>query len=311
MHVTVAICTWNRAKLLDSTLVSFRTLQVPAGLTWELIVVDNNSTDGTPDVVRRHAEHLPIVALFEPRAGKSHAANLAVSMAKGDLIIWTDDDVKLSPDWLKAYVDAASEWPDAAYFAGPIDPWFESTPPPWILRHLDDLKGVFVIVDHGPTQRKLLSSDAVFGANMAFRASAARRFPLNAELGRIKGSLLGADDTELIRRAVNAGMYGVWVPSARLEHYNPTTRLTLEYVKRWYSDAGRSLVRQGGIHVEPNSTTIPHWILRQYVQHQARRAAFAAFGGKAWFESFIQAMRLEGVMKELHAKAGSLEGTSR
>src|SRR5207253_10822450 len=134
------------------------------------------------------------------------------------------------------------------------EPWFEVPPPKWIRQHLSDLSGVFVIVDHGPVSRKLERQEAVFGANMAFRKSVANAFPLNVSLGRITGNLFGADDTELIRRVTDAGMFGAWVPDARVQHFNPAERLTKRYIMKWYRDAGRSLVRQGGISVGPAGT---------------------------------------------------------
>src|SRR5262249_21230021 len=117
-RVSVIICTWNRARLLDMTLEHFARLRVPAGVEWELVVVNNNSTDDTDAVLQRHEGRLPLRRLFEPRPGKSFAANLALAEARSDLILWTDDDVHVDPDWLAEYVAAARAWPDASFFGG-------------------------------------------------------------------------------------------------------------------------------------------------------------------------------------------------
>jgi len=299
VKVSVAICTWNRAKLLDETLLTMRALDVPPNVEWEVIVVDNNSADETSRVLDRHASHLPLVALFEPQAGKSYAANLAASRADGDLLIWTDDDVRVAAGWLSAYVDAARRSPEAAFFAGPIDPWFETPPPPWIDRHLSSLTGVYVIVDHGPDYRRLAHDEAVFGANMAFRTDVARAFPLNERLGRIRGSLIGGDDTELIKRVHDAGFHGVWVPAARVQHFVPTERLTKHYVKRWFTDAGRNFVRQGGL-LAPHRTVrgVPTWVARELVQSEARRCFALMADRPRWFAHFRRSMMLRGVIRE-------------
>lgn len=89
MRITVAVCTWNRARLRDQTLAAMRQLQVPAGVEWELLVVNNNCTDATDDVIERHSTHLPIRRLFEVKQGHSHARNRAVAEATGELIVWT------------------------------------------------------------------------------------------------------------------------------------------------------------------------------------------------------------------------------
>src|ERR1700738_3055719 len=96
--VSVAICTWNRARLLGQTLESFVRLRIPEGVSWELLVVNNNCTDDTDAVIERHAGSLPIRRLYEPTPGKSYAHNLAIAEAQGDLVLWTDDDVIVDPE---------------------------------------------------------------------------------------------------------------------------------------------------------------------------------------------------------------------
>src|SRR4051812_23825906 len=97
MRFSIAICTWNRARLLGQTLESMRALQVPAGVHWEFLVAKTRCTDETDEVIRRHAGHLPVRRLFEPKQGHSNARNCAVDAADGDLLIWTDDDVLVRP----------------------------------------------------------------------------------------------------------------------------------------------------------------------------------------------------------------------
>ena len=108
MDVTVAICTWNRARLLDTTLARMCSLRIPAGIRWELLVVDNNCTDETPAVIERYASRLPIRRLVEERQGTSFAKNCVLSQAEGELLVWTDDDVLVDENWLAAYLEAAA-----------------------------------------------------------------------------------------------------------------------------------------------------------------------------------------------------------
>src|SRR5437899_2703201 len=103
MRVTVVICTWNRARLLDRTLTAMRRLRIPEATQWELLVVNNNCTDDTDEVIEKHLTHLPIRRLVEPEQGHSNARNRALTVATGDLILWTDDDVEVDPEWLLAY----------------------------------------------------------------------------------------------------------------------------------------------------------------------------------------------------------------
>src|SRR5690349_14907686 len=93
MLITVAICTFNRAESLRLTLDSLLRMQVPADLTLEIVVVNNNSTDHTDDVIGEYVGRLPVRRELEPRAGKSNALNRAMDVAQGDYIVWLDDDV--------------------------------------------------------------------------------------------------------------------------------------------------------------------------------------------------------------------------
>src|SRR5437763_1886582 len=128
MLSTVGICTWNRAALLEWTLTEMLLLRIPEPVTWELLVVNNNSTDETESVIARFAGKLPIRGIFEARQGQSHARNRLVAEAAGELILWTDDDVLVAPDWMEQYVEAARRWPDASHFGGTADPLFEISP---------------------------------------------------------------------------------------------------------------------------------------------------------------------------------------
>jgi glycosyltransferase involved in cell wall biosynthesis len=119
---SVVVCTRNRAAQLSEALESFTKLKIPQGTTWEIIVVDNGSTDSTANVVRAFEHALPIKRVFQPKPGISNARNAGVDAAQGKYLVWTDDDVHADPNWLAAYVDAFKRRPEAAVFGGKITP---------------------------------------------------------------------------------------------------------------------------------------------------------------------------------------------
>ena len=92
MKITVAVCTWNRAQLLEKTLERMTQLRQPERADWELLVVNNNCTDTTDAVIAAFAARLPIRRVWQPVPGLSNARNAAVEHAAGDYIIWTDDE---------------------------------------------------------------------------------------------------------------------------------------------------------------------------------------------------------------------------
>src|SRR5262249_47996355 len=112
--VTVAICTWNRCHLLAQTLTAMIKLRVPAGIAWDVIVVDNNSTDDTKAVTASFGDRLPLRYVLEPELGLCHARNRALTESSAEYIIFTDDDVLVSDDWLEGFCRAAMMFTDAA-----------------------------------------------------------------------------------------------------------------------------------------------------------------------------------------------------
>jgi glycosyltransferase involved in cell wall biosynthesis len=145
LGITIAVCTWNRSKSLNVTLKSLQQLTVPSGIEWELVVINNNCTDDTDEVVAQFADDVPIRLLHEKRQGLSNARNCAVDAAKGEYIVWTDDDVIIDPNWLVAYVNAIRTWPNASLFGGPIHLKLEGHSPSWVSEMLCDveLAGVY------------------------------------------------------------------------------------------------------------------------------------------------------------------------
>jgi glycosyltransferase involved in cell wall biosynthesis len=240
MHVTVAICTWNRAALLDATLAALHRLEIPEAVAWELLVVDNNCTDATQEVIARHAAALPIRALREPAQGLSRARNHAVRAAEGELIIWTDDDVIVDPAWLGAYVASARAHPEAAFFGGPIEPWFSVEPPARIRENLRLFGSVYALRQRraGPPQIKR-AIDVPFGANFAMRRSALGPDPFDVELGR-KGDDHGVgEEVAVLQALLAAGHEGIWVEAAPVRHYIPEERLSETFLWRHYYSKGR------------------------------------------------------------------------
>lgn len=296
MRTTVAICTWNRADLLDKTLERMQDLCVPEGLEWELLVVNNNCTDHTDDVIERHREALPLRRLIEPRQGLSHARNCAVEAARGDLLIWTDDDVLVDPQWLAEYVRAAGEWPDALFFGGTVTPWFGTEPPDWVPANLDLLRSAFAIADYGACERWLEANEIPVGANMAFRTDILRRHAFDGSLGHVGGDVRGGEELDLIGQINRDGGRGVWLPDARVQHWIDPDRLTYRYIWKWHVGAGRSIGKRVLARNVATVFGVPRWALRKYVVSRCRSLVCRLFSSRAYLVALIDAAKSAGVM---------------
>ena len=252
---TVLIATYNRATLLGETLDSLRRLRVRPGRQWEVLVVDNNSTDDTRAVVERHAAGFPVPLryLFEARQGRSSALNAGIAASDGEVVAMTDDDVIVDEGWLDAACDVLLEKDGAiAYAGGPVAPIWEVDPPAWLDLTRGDLWGTIAIQDHG--DRPFVYEEArrvPLGANMAARRSFfAAIGDFRADLGRSSGRLvLGQEVPELLMRARAAGLRGMYLPAMRVRHHIPAKRLTRAYFRRWWF--GKGVSRAGLEGVQP------------------------------------------------------------
>jgi glycosyltransferase involved in cell wall biosynthesis len=244
MFVTVAICTFNRAQSLRRTLDSLVGMRVPSDLAWEIVIVNNNSTDHTDDVISEYVGHLPVRREFEPRPGKSNALNRAIDVAKGDYIVWTDDDVLVDASWLTAYVEAFRRWPEAAVFGGRIRPRYEDPVATWIVESEAVLEGPYAIRDFGAHVQPLSADDEdhfPFGANWAVRAIEQRAFRYDPNLGPVPNRIRVHEEVDVINRLLGAGATGYWIPEAMVEHCIGRDKQTVGYIAAYYESWGETL----------------------------------------------------------------------
>lgn len=243
MRVSVVICTWNRCALLDRTLAGLRALAVPPGVTWELLVVNNNCSDGTDAVLASYRDALPLRRVHEPVPGLSRARNAGVRAATGELLLFTDDDVQVDPDWLVAYAEAARQWPDAGYFSGAIRPRFAEDVPARIRNQQAPLSGMLCGLDRGPRARWLRRRQFPYGPNMALRREVLGALPFSEQVGRTGHEQVRGSESSLFLELQRRGVRGRWVPEAQVEHWISADRASASYLRGYYHGCGRAQVR--------------------------------------------------------------------
>jgi glycosyltransferase involved in cell wall biosynthesis len=244
MFITVAICTFNRAESLRRTLDSLVEMRVPSDLSWEIVIVDNNSTDHTDHVIGEYAGHLPARREFEPRAGKSNALNRAIDVARGDYIVWIDDDVLVDAGLLTAYAAAFRRWPEAAVFGGRIKARYEAPVEKWVIESEAVLGGPYAIRDFGDDVQPLSADEEdhfPYGANWAIRAIEQRAFRYDPELGPVPNRIRNQEDTDVMLRLLGSGATGYWIPDAIVEHCIGRDRQTIRYIADYYESWGETL----------------------------------------------------------------------
>lgn len=205
--ISVIICTYNRSRLLEKTLNSVAQLRHPP-VPWELVIVENNCTDDTAQVVRRFAENpgLSVRYFSETKQGISHARNAGIRAARGDILAMTDDDVILDPQWL-CDIHKTFDRFNCLGVGGRIVPLWMSQRPSWL--EMDGPRSLMRAVlafDLGENSCELNDANPPFGANMCFRRSAFEKYGLfRADLGRKYKSLMLGEDTEFCLRLLHSG----------------------------------------------------------------------------------------------------------
>lgn len=271
---SLVVCTYRRPALLCRLLES---VVAQRGLPedFEVLVVDNASGDDTAARVEAFADRLAVRCLHEARQGKSHALNTGLRAADGDLLLLTDDDVRLDPTWVAAFVSAARAAPDAWWFGGRVVPdWPDGAPPRWLAdAGLGPLAGYFGQYDLGDEPRPYRADDPLpVGASMAVRRTLVEAIGgFRTDLGP-RGEALGGtgDDTEFVGRAAAAGRGGRYVPAARCLHHVGRERLGFRSVWRYGLGKGANRHRMG----LPGDASLTR------VVEQAARGLVQALGGR-------------------------------
>jgi glycosyltransferase involved in cell wall biosynthesis len=212
--ISVLIATRNRARLLETTLLSLCRLSL-CHSQWEVIVVDNGSQDGTSSILSNFLNCLPLTVLYEPTQGKCCALNRAIRVARGGILAFTDDDVKVSSAWLSEIYRASSQWVNDKIFCGPICPIYPLGTPSWLQEepYASLAYGRFVLsAPEGPIR------GLPFGANFAVRANALKGLQFSEELGPKGINYRIGGETELLRRLVTQGLRVIYIPSCAVRH---------------------------------------------------------------------------------------------
>ena len=238
--ISIVVSTYNRAERLRDALDAL--LAQSGGIPYEIIVVDNNSTDRTARVVAAIAAAAPkgrVRYTFEARQGLSYGRNTGIALARAPIVAFSDDDVRVATDWVAQLKRAFDAHPDIAYVGGRVLPHWIEPPPPWLTTaHWSPL----ALQDYGP--EPLVSGRergvCLVGANLAFRREVFDTVGLfTPSLGRIKDGIGSTEDHDMQLRIWRRGMRGLYTPDpVALADVTPD-RMTKAYHRRWHRGHGR------------------------------------------------------------------------
>jgi len=231
MDVSIILSTWNNSKRLDITLSELKKCTLPKGLNWEIIVVNNNCTDHTDDIVAKYTNDLPVVYVKEPKQGLSRARNKGIKTAKGELLIFTDDDVRPSVKWISLYWEYYSQHKKGHFFGGSVESEFEDKAPHRSLLKFSppSVKGI-----NFGDQSKILKDESSFvAANWACRKDDIEKvgsFDVEMGLGAVAGEVRTGEETDAINKLKHSGLSPFYVAGASIKHFVPKDKTSEDHI---------------------------------------------------------------------------------
>ena len=244
LDFSVLICTYNRAPLLRRTLEHVAAQVVPTGTRWETVVVDNNCTDDTSEVVLSYSSDPRIPALRsarEPRQGVAFARRRAFLEGRGELLACVDDDCLLAPNWIKEALQFAREHPRAGAFGGRnVIVWETSTNKVAEL-YVQSL-GQQELGDR-PLRMSPTGRSCLVGAGLVVRREAIMTsgwIEAGVLVSRCAEGLGAGEDAEIFFRIRHAGWECWYTPKLVLSHVIPEWRTALPYLRRIHYGFGEA-----------------------------------------------------------------------
>ncbi len=239
--LSVLICTYNREKYIGNLLESIAANDLPKS-EYEIVLVDNNCTDNTREVCEAFTmahKDVNFRYVVEPEQGLSAARNKGIKEAKGDIIVYIDDDALVDTDYLRTYAEWFATHPNTMACGGPIEPLYETEEPAWMTPYTKALLTAWM--NYGDKVREYPRGRYPGGGNAAYRKEVFEKVGLfNTELGRKGGNLMGSEEKDIFDKMHALKMQVLYLPTPVLHHIIPQAKLEDDYFNRLTTQIGIS-----------------------------------------------------------------------
>lgn len=231
--LTTIICTYNRAKYISNLLESIAANDLDKS-EYEILLVDNNCTDNTREICDAFAQaHQDVQFRYtkELEQGLSAARNRGIKEAKGDIIVYIDDDALVDTDYLRAYTEWFDSHPKTMACGGPIEPIYETAEPSWMTPYTKALLTAWM--NYGDKVREYPKGRFPGGGNAAYRKEVFEKVGLfNTALGRKGNSLMASEEKDIFDKMHAMNMQILYLPTPVLHHIIPQAKLEPDYFNR-------------------------------------------------------------------------------
>jgi glycosyltransferase involved in cell wall biosynthesis len=238
VDLSVVLSTYNRGAQLSNALEKLLQ-QETNGIEYEIIIVDNNCTDHTKELVQSYiARDRHFRYVFERRQGLSYGRNAGIEAARADLIVFCDDDVEVSPSWVQKNYEAGVKFPDADYIGGKVMPIWSGPVPRWVRNTMAPF--ALSMLGDEPLVASPEKPHCLVGASLAIRRRAFEKAGLfSIETQRVKDSIGSTEDYDWQLKVWAYGGHGVYDPAIVCATEIPMDRLRKSYHRRWHLGHGK------------------------------------------------------------------------
>lgn len=241
MQITIIFATYNGSYTLPRMLDCYYQLNIPESITWQIIAVDNNSTDNSVEILKSYQDKLPLKVLQEIKPGKNSALNKALKEELGELIIFTDDDVLPDSNWLSSYEQLALSQPNFHLFGGPIMPHWEASPPKGLIEGIPTHVAFALTADNTISQK--VKAGKIFGPNMAVRIEVFDSGMIfNDSIGPNGTNYVMGSETDFLQRAEQEGYHAYFSKTVIVEHIIRPWQFNKKWLQQRAFKFGRAIV---------------------------------------------------------------------
>lgn len=290
IEITLLVCTYNRSHDLREMLETAMVQETDGAFAYEVLVVDNNSTDDTRSVVEEFISrgHQNLHYLFENQQGKSYALNTGLNAIRGEIFTICDDDFILPKDWLKNIFSAFNEHPEVSFVSGKVLPAWEGIPPSWLTQ---EHWSAIALTDYGENEFFSDQNNQICLLACSFRTADVKAVGgYNPKLGVTKDQNGSIEDLDILMRLWKCGHKGIYLPHIWFYHKVSPNRYTKKYHRSWHKG-------HGGFYAEMREEEIERAAARLFdvPAHLYRQAAKDAVN---WLKYSLQRREAEAFRHE-------------
>lgn len=268
MYISIIIPTYNRSIVLDETLFSFLKIKNHDKI-FEILIIDNNSTDKTKEVAEKYSSMLPLKYFFENRQGKNYAVNLGIDKSIGNILVFVDDDITIKDNWFESILLSLQNHPEIDIFGGKVLTMWPKSTPGWVYYSSGNFPYFFRDHDFGNDEFFYTGSPFPTGANFWIRKSLIKRLNISFDekYGPLGDNRIAGSETEFLKRMHEQGIDMLYIPTSIVYHRVLEREFRIGRLIRRFYAIGVSDVELSIVRVDARSLFgVPLYSIRQLVE---------------------------------------------